>query len=63
MVKDPEHNQTIRVRDLAYRTLKRDMTTEGYRAIAFSFKDYTIAEFKKLRDFQTEETIDELKKN
>ena len=43
--------------------LKQTMTTKGFRAIAFSFKDYSVQDFANLRDFQTEATINELEQN
>ena len=45
------------------RVLERDMTKDGYRAIAFSYKDYTEKQFKNKRDFQTDDGIEDLRKN
>ena len=43
------------------RVLERDMTKDGYRAIAFSYKDFTLREFENKRDFNSEEAIDDLR--
>ena len=45
------------------RVLERDMTKDGYRAIAFSYRDYTLKEFESKSDFNTEEGIGDLRKN
>lgn len=43
--------------------MKQTMTSKGFRAIAFSFKDYALSDFQSLSDFQTEATINELEQN
>ena len=43
------------------RVLERDMTKDGHRAIAFSYKDFTLKQFEFKNDFQTEEGIKELR--
>ena len=39
------------------------MTKKGFRAIAFSFKDYSVDDFAGLTDFHSESTIRELESN
>ena len=61
---DPDYEkEQIVVSKLARRTLKHEITTKGYRGIAFSFKDYSAEDFKKLRDFNSPQTIEELRKD